>query len=141
MAEAMGYILRISTKEWVSQVFDNAMYFTSARRKWEPEQTTLFLHRTATGDAFVGYGVIGIIYGKDELSEEERRLCEKCGWKKAIEFKYVVEFEKPLPIENTTLRGTKLRGKYLHGLRLSKNQLDSIIDQAESLSSLASEAQ
>jgi hypothetical protein len=131
MVEADGYILRIATKQWVEQVFNLAIYYTSARRKWKSGQTILFVHKTNKGDAVVGYGEIGDIYSADELSGEERRECEKYGWKKAIEFKYVKEFEKPLPIKETLLKDLKLRGKYFHGLSLKKEQLNSIISKAE----------
>jgi hypothetical protein len=133
MEGTSGYILRIATKQWVNQVFNSAMYYTSARRKWKPEQIILFVHKTSIGDSLIGYGVIGNIYDLDELSEEERRECEKHGWKKAIEFKYVSEFEKALPIKETILKDIKVRGKLLHGLSLSKGQIDSVISQAECL--------
>ena len=104
MVEADGYILRIATKQWVEQVFNLAIYYTSARRKWKSGQTILFVHKTNKGDAVVGYGEIGDIYSVDELSGEERRECEKYGWKKAIEFKYVKKFENPLLIKETCLK-------------------------------------
>ena len=133
MVEADGYILRISTKRWVDQVFNLAMYYTGARRRWKVGQTIILMHRTSLGDAVIGYGVIGDIYERDELSEEERRECEKYGWKKAIEFRYIIRFENPLPIKETSLKDLKLRGKYLHSLPLNKEQLDAIISQAEDL--------
>jgi len=80
MAKAEGYILRIAKKEWVEKVFDSAMYYTGARRKWQPGQTILFVSRTELGDSFIGYGVIENIYEKEELSEEEQRECETYGW-------------------------------------------------------------
>jgi len=131
MVKAEGYILRIAISEWVDQVFDHAIYYTSTRRKWETGQTIVFVHKTDMGDAIVGYGVIGNIYALDELSEEEKRECERQGWKKAIEFKYVVRFDKPLLVKETFLKDLKLHGRYLHGLPLNREQLDSIIRQAE----------
>lgn len=132
MVEAEGYVLRITTKKWVNQVFSLAIYYTSLRRRWKPGQTIVFLHKTSVGDSIVGYGVIGRISEKDELSEEERRECEKHGWKKAIVFKYVKPV-KPLPIKETFLKNSKLRGRYFHGLKLDKEQVNSIINQAERL--------
>jgi hypothetical protein len=131
MSERDGYILRIATKQWVSQVFSIAIYYTSIRRKWKSGQTILFVHKTTVGDAVVGYGVIENVYEKDELAEEEKRECERGGWKTAIEFKYVKEFEKPLSIKETFLKGSKLRGKYFHGLRIGKEQLETVINQGE----------
>lgn len=133
LAEANGYILRIATEKWVNQVFDMVIYYTGLRRRWKPGQTIVFIHKTSVGDAVVGYGVIGEIYEKDELSEEEKSECEKHGWKKAIEFKYIIKLEKPLPIKETFLKNSKLRGRYLHGLKLTEEQLNSITSQAERL--------
>jgi len=131
LVEAEGYVLRITTKKWVNQVFSLAIYYTSLRRRWKPGQTIVFLHKTSVGDSIVGYGVIGRISEKDELSEEERRECEKHGWKKAIVFKYVKPV-KPF-IKETFLKNSKLRGRYFHGLKLDKEQVNSIINQAERL--------
>jgi hypothetical protein len=131
--EVASYVLRIATKQWVDHVFNMAIYYTSFRRKWKPEQTILFVHKTTVGDAIVGYGVIGSVLEKEELSEEDRSECEKYGWKKAITFKYVVRFEKPLPIKETFLKDSKFRGRYMHGLQLTKEQLESILNQAEAL--------
>ncbi|MEM3673425.1 MAG: hypothetical protein QW468_04290 [Candidatus Bathyarchaeia archaeon] len=90
------------------------------------------MHKTSVGDSIIGYGVIGNTYGLDELSEEERRECERNGWKAAIEFKYVKEFEKALPLKETVLKDINARGKFLHGLPLSSEQIESVINQAES---------
>jgi hypothetical protein len=133
MVAADGYILRIATEKWVDQVFNLAIYYTGARRKWKAGQTIVFMHKTNIGDAVIGYGVIENVYERDELSEEERLECEKYGWKKAIEFKYIIKFEKPLPVKETFLKDLKLRGKYLHGLLLNREQLNAIISRAESL--------
>jgi hypothetical protein len=132
MSDVSGFILRITTKQWVNQVFNMAIYYTSIHRKWESGQTILFVHRTNLGDAIVGYGVIENVCEKDELSDEERHECERGGWKRALEFKYVKQFDSPLPIKETFLRGSKLRGRYFHGLKLNKEQLDSVMTQAES---------
>lgn len=131
MVKAEGYILRIARKEWVERVFDSAIYYTGARRKWQTGQTILFVGRTEFGDAFIGYGVIENVYEKGELSEEEQRECNTYGWRKALEFKYLVKFEKPLPLKETFLKELKLHGKTLHSLPLTKGQLNSIIGQAE----------
>lgn len=131
MSEVGGYILRIATKQWLNQVFSMAIYYTNMRRKWRQGQTILFVHKTNVGDALVGYGLIERACEKDELSEQDKYECERGGWRRAIEFKYVKQFDKPLPIKDTFLKGSKLRGRYFHGLRLGKNQLDALLAQAE----------
>lgn len=131
MVSSKGLILRIATREWVERVFDSAMYYTGARRKWQPGQTVIFVSKTEFGDSFIGYGVIENVYGKEELSEEEQRECETYGWRKALEFKYLLRFKKPLPLKETFLKDLKFRGKVLHGLPLTSEQLNAIINQAE----------
>jgi len=131
MGGAEGYILRIARKEWIEKVFNSAMYYTSSPRKWQTGQTVLFLAKTEVGDSFIGYGLIENVYMKEELSEEERMECEAFGWQKALEFKYIVRFDKPLALRETFLRDSKLRGKFLHGLHLKMEQVNSIISQAE----------
>ena len=131
MSQLEGYILRIATKQWLDQVFSIAIYYTNMRRKWKAGQTILFVHKTGVGDALVGYGIIEKSFEKDELSEQDRRICEKGGWKGAIEFRYVKQFDRPLAIKDTFLKGSKLRGRYFHGLKLSEKQLKTIMIQAE----------
>lgn len=131
--DAGGYILRIATEEWVGQVFDLALYYTGLSRKWMKGQTIIFLHKADVGDAFIGYGVIEKVYRKGELSDDEARECEAHGWKNAIEFRYVVKFEKPLPIKQTFLRQSKLRGMYFQGLKVDDDQVRSILDQSKSV--------
>jgi hypothetical protein len=131
MGEERGFIFRIASEQWVSQVFDMATYFTNIRRKWARGQTILFLHKTRVGDALIGYGVVSSVCEKDELSEEERKISEVGGWKRAIQFEYVKQFDNPLPLKSTFLKDSKRRGRYFHGLGLNPSQLKGIISQAE----------
>ena len=129
--EAVGYILRITRKEWVDQVFERTKYYVGIRRRWKPNQIIFFAHKTVRGDAFIGYGVIGNFQSFEELSEDEKIECEKWNWRGALNFTYVIRFEKPLLIKETFLRNSKLKGKYLHGLALTREQADSILSLAE----------
>ena len=131
MSRVEGYILRITAKQWVSQVFEMAIYYTNIRRRLNRGQTILFMHRTEIGDAIVGYGIVEAVKQKDELSEHEKAQCEKGDWRRAIEFKYVKKFESPLQIRETFLKDSKLRGRYLHGLALKEKQVNMLIDQRE----------
>lgn len=131
MSRVEGYIFRIYAKQWVSQVFEMAIYYTNIRRRLNRGQTILFMHRTEIGDAIVGYGIVEAVKQKDELSELEKAQCEKGGWRRAIEFKYVKKFENPLPIRETFLKDSKLRGRYLHGLALKEKQVNMLINQRE----------
>jgi hypothetical protein len=131
MANNGGYILRISTKEWVDQVFDLAIYYTSSPRNWKAGQLVVFAHKTSNGDAFVGYGEICNVYSLDELSDKERLECQKWGWRKAMELKYVIRFNEPLLVKRTFFKDSKLRGRSLHGFALTDEQVNSIISQGE----------
>ena len=129
MSEFEGCILRIATRQWVNQVFDMAIYFTNLRREWKQGQIVLFVHKTSLGDALVGYGLIERAWEKDELSEQDRDACERGGWKRAIEFRYVKQFDKPVAVKETFLKGSKLRGRCFHGLKLNKNQIAAVLVQ------------
>ena len=133
MVETAGYILRIATKQWVTQVFGSAIYYTGLRRKWRSNQVALFAHKTSFGDAIVGYGVVAGVHEREELMDYDRRACEEFGWRRAIEFKYVVQFKRPLPVKGTFLPDLKVSGKLLHGFPLKKDQADNLIMLAENL--------
>jgi len=126
-----GYILRISRDEWVKRVFDRKKYCVGVRRRWEPGLTVFFARKAERGDSFLGYGFIESVQEIEGLSEEERRECEKWGWKHVLNFKSVVKFEPPLPIKETVIKDTGLWGNRLHGYRLSSEQVRSILSKAE----------
>jgi hypothetical protein len=129
--EVAGYILRIATEEWVDHVFEMAIYYTNLKRKWKSGQAILFIHKTPTADALVGYGVVDHVAEKSALSGEDRLECERGSWKRAIEFKYVKRFEKPLLVKETFLKDSKRHGRFFHGLQLSRGDLERILSQAE----------
>ncbi len=89
------------------------------------------MHRTDVGDAVVGYGVIQEIYEKDALSEEEMEGCIEGGWKKAIIFQYVKKLENPVPAKKIFPTCTKYRGRYFHGLPVSKEQIEVVRDLSQ----------
>jgi hypothetical protein len=129
MAEVAGYVLRITSSFWADHVFDMAIYYTNLCRKWQAGQTIIFTHKTESGDSVIGYGVIERACQQNELAEEDK--VEPGKWKTALVFKYVLRFEKPLPIKKTFLKEPKFRGRYSHGLGVSKEQIDSVLNRAE----------
>lgn len=129
--EVAGCILRIATEQWVDHVFEMAIYYTNMKRKWKSGQAILFIHKTPIGDALVGYGVVDHVTERRALSEEDRLQCDRGSWKRAIEFKYVKRFEKPLLVKYTFLKGSKRHGRFVQGLELNKEQLEQILGQAE----------
>ena len=126
-----GSILRIATNELVDLVFEMAIYYTNMNRKWSSGHMIVFVHKTKLGDAFVGYGSIERALEKDALSQEEQTECFRGGWKRAIEFRYVKRFAKPLLIKDTFFKTSKLRGRYFHGLRLSEQQLEDLLQYSD----------
>jgi len=126
-----GYVLRIAREEWLAQVFDNAIYFTSMRRRWAQDQIVLFVHRMAAGDSFVGYGVILRACESEVLPREERLLCEEGRWRTAIELSFVKKFDRPVLVRDAFQRGLKLRGRCLQGLRLGEDEVDAVISAGE----------
>ncbi len=124
MTDYVGYILRIASKRWVEQVFELAIYYTGLNRRWKPGQTILFMHKTDVGDAVVGYGVIQEVCERGALSKEEMEGCSQRGWKRAIIFEYVKRLENPVPAERIFPTYAKYRGRYFHGLPVSKKQID-----------------
>jgi hypothetical protein len=79
----------------------------------------------------VGYGVVDHVAESSALSEEEPLECERGGWKRAIEFKYVKRSEKPLLVKQTLLKDSKRHGRFFHGVALNKEQLEQILSQTE----------
>ena len=132
MSEVSGYVLRIASAQWVTQVFETTIYYTNLQRRWIEGQTVLFAHKTDAGDAIVGYGKIRKTWRRDDLIGQDKSLCEKGGWKTAIEFTYVKQFDQPLLIKITPLKASKLRGRCFHGLKLDKNQIEAILIETES---------
>jgi len=129
--EGAGQILRIATEQWVDHVFEMAIYYTNLKRKWKSGQAVLFIHKTRAGDALVGYGIVDHAAEKRALSEEDRLECERGSWKRAIEFKYVKRFEKPLLVKETFLKDSKRHGRFFHGLQLNREEFEKIMSQAE----------
>lgn len=130
-SEVAAYILRIAAEEWVDHVFEMAIYYTNLQRKWKSGQAILFIHKTPTADALVGYGVLDHVVERSALSEEDRVECERGSWKRAIEFKYVKRFEKPLLVKETFLKDSKRHGRSFHGLALNREEFENILSQAE----------
>jgi hypothetical protein len=132
MADVAGYVLRVMSDFWVDHVFDMAIYYTNLQRRWQAGQTIIFAHKTESGDSLVGYGVIESARQQGELAEEDKVKPEK--WKMALVFRYVLRFQKPLSIKKTFLKEPRFRGRYIHGLCVNKEQIDSILKCAESRS-------
>ena len=126
-----GYILRLSTDSWRDQVFELKKYYSGVMRGWKRETPILLAKKTEAGDSFIGYGVVGKVEMLWELSPEEEAYCRENNWKCALTFKALNGFEKPYPIKESLLAEDTRKGAFLHGARLTEDQMDAILDAAE----------
>ena len=135
-ASSRCYILRITKKEWYRQVFNIKKYYPGVPRSWEPGGTIFLVHKAEKGDSFVGYGIIERFVERDKLPDLTRRECERMRWKGELIFSELFRFEPPVPIKETILGGSRVRGRCLHGYPLNEPQAESILEAAEEMSSL-----
>ena len=126
-----GYILRISTDDWLNQVYELKKYYSGVMRNFKRNTPILLAKKTEVGDSFIGYGVIGKVELLWELSPEEEAYCKENNWKCALTFKALNRFEKPFPIKATVLADDPRKGSFLHAARLEEAQVDAILDAAE----------
>jgi len=102
--ENHGYILRISSDDWVDQVYELKKYYSGVMRSWKRETPILFAKKTDVGDSF--------------------RRC-------ALSFKTLRKFEDPYPIKESILAEDPRKGSFLHDARLTEEQMDTILEAAE----------
>jgi hypothetical protein len=126
-----GYILRISTDSWRDQVFELKKYYSGVMRGWKRDTQILLAKKTEVGDSFIGYGVVGKVEMLWELSPEEEAYCRENNWRCALTFKALNGFERPYPIKESILSEDPRKGSFLHGARLTEDQVDEILDAAE----------
>ncbi|MBS7607526.1 MAG: hypothetical protein QW502_03995 [Candidatus Bathyarchaeia archaeon] len=131
-----NFILRIARDEWFKQVFEIKRYYPGVARRWERDGIIFLVKRTDRGDSMVGYGVIKRFIARDDLSEKERRECERTGWRGAIVFDELYKFEPPILIKETILGGLKAKGRCWHGYPVTLEQAKSILEDAKNLSTI-----
>jgi len=129
--ENPGYILRISTEDWLRQVYELRKYYPGISRRWRRGTVILLAMRAEEGDSFIGYGVVDKVEMPWELPPEEEAYAREHGWRAAISFKTLFRFERPLPIKKSALAGDPRKGRLLHGARLAEEQVDAILEAAE----------
>lgn len=129
--ENYGYILRISTDSWRDQVYELKKYYSGVMRGWKRGTPILLAKKTEAGDSFIGYGVVGKVEMLWELPPEEEAYCKEHNWKCALTFKALFSYEKPYPIKESILADDPRKGSFLHGARLTEDQVDAILEAAE----------
>lgn len=131
--ETPGYILRISSDEWLNQVFQIKKYYSGINRNWKSGTPVLLAKKTEEGDSILGYGITQNVEMLWEMTPEEEDYCRENNWRCALTFQPLVKFKKPLPIKDTILAYDKRRGSFLHGALISEQTINSILDRAEEL--------
>ena len=126
-----GYILRVSSDDWVEQVYEINKYYSGIMRHWRIGTPILLAKKTSIGDSFLGYGIADKVEMLWEMTPEEENYCRENNWKCAITFKPLIRFTKPFPIKQTFLAGDKRKGSFLHGALLHEDQVDEILEAAE----------
>jgi hypothetical protein len=106
-------------------------YYSGVMRGWKRGTPIMLAKKTDVGDSFIGYGVVGKVELLWELPPEEEAYCRENNWKCALTFKALKRFEKPFPIKESILADDARKGSFLHGIRLSEDQVDEILDSAE----------
>jgi hypothetical protein len=129
--ERFGYILRISTDEWLDQVYELKKYYSGVMRGWKRGTPILLAKKTDVGDSFIGYGIVGKVEMLWEMSPEEEAYCKENNWRCALTFKSLFSYEKPYPIKESILADDPRKGSFLHGARLTEEQVDTILEAAE----------
>ncbi|HUV33481.1 MAG TPA: hypothetical protein VMW22_01020 [Candidatus Desulfaltia sp.] len=128
-----GYILRISTDEWLDQIYQLKKYYTGVNRNWKRGTPILLAKKTEQGDSILGYGITQKVEMLWEMTPEEEDYCRENKWRCALTFQPLVKFDKPLPIKDTILANDKRKGSFLHGALIPEETVDSILEQAEEL--------
>jgi len=124
-----GHVL-VVREEWVERVLSSATYYTGLRaaRGWRPGDMVILVARTELGQSIVGYGIISRIRRREEFEEEEEVLFKEHGWDTAIELEPLVPVKPPIPVEETPLAGLGVRGRYLHGRKITGELLEAMMD-------------
>ncbi len=58
------------------------------------------------------------------------------GWKGVLIFKDLYKFEPPIPLKDTFMKGSRAKGRCLHGYPLTFDQINSVLDKANETSVL-----
>jgi hypothetical protein len=129
--ENPGYILRVSTDDWVEQIFEIKKYYSGIMRNWKRGTPILLAKKTDVGDSFLGYGITDKVEMLWEMTPEEENYCRENNWRCALTLKPLIRFKNPYPMKGTFLADDPRKGSFLHGAMLMERQVDEILEQAE----------
>jgi hypothetical protein len=126
-----GYVLRIGTEDLVSQVFSLGKYYSGIQRSFIHGTPILFAAKSEGGDSLVGSGVVDKVEYLWEMVPEEETYAKEHGWKIGLTLRAVHKFRTPLLLKNSILKDDKRKGAFLHGAKLTEDQIDALLTQAE----------
>uniref|UniRef100_A0A6M3MFI4 Uncharacterized protein n=1 Tax=viral metagenome TaxID=1070528 RepID=A0A6M3MFI4_9ZZZZ len=138
MEETPGYVLRISSDEYLLQLKEIKKYYPGIQRHWRKGTPILFAKKVKV-DSFVGHGIVEKVEMLWEMTPEEEDYCRQNKWKQALTFMPLVMYENPLPLKETFLKDDKRKGMFLHGIKLTENQVAELLETAEDYANKASE--
>jgi len=119
-------VMRIVSDDYERMVFNNRIYYTGLRRKFEKGDKVFFVRKKEV-DSFIGWAIIGDVKKISEIkNREEIELCIRNGWFIKLEFKHIERFENPIPIK-IVFPGMHLLGRKLHGFRLYEDECNRIL--------------
>jgi len=129
-----GYVLRIGTEDLVNQVFSLGKYYAGIQRNFIRGTPILFAAKVGPlGDSIIGYGVVDKVEYLWEMTPEEETYAKEHGWKVGLTLRAATKFSTPLLIKNSILKDDKRKGAFLHGAKLTEDQIDALLDQAEEI--------
>jgi hypothetical protein len=132
-----GYVLRIAHEDLVNQVFSLGKYYSGVIRDFKRGTPLLFAAKSESGDSFVGYGVVDKVEFLWEMTPEEEAYAREHGWKIALTLRGATRFKNPLLVKNSLLKDDKRKGAYLHGVKLTEETIDALLEQAEKIQEAA----
>ena len=95
--ENPGYILRVSTDDWVEQIFEIKKYYSGIMRNWKRGTPILLAKKTDVGDSFLGYGITDKVEMLWEMTPEEENYCRENNWRCTLTLKPLDTLREAIP--------------------------------------------
>jgi len=113
------------------QVFEVGKYYSGmiSVKGWQIGSTVILLKKVGKTDSVIGYGTIDGIETLSDMSDNERVMCQKHGWKTAVRFSDLKRLEHPKPLKETAIGKWNVKGRLLHGRTLSNEEIKLILEE------------
>ena len=129
MAILKHHILRITRDDWIRQVFEVRKYYSGMIpiKGWKVGSTVVFLGKVGKMDSVIGWGIIEGIEKIDDMTVEEKTMCQENGWKYAVRFGDLERLSTPKPLKETPLVKWDVKGRFFNGRTLTDEELETIL--------------